>query len=72
MQVFLFHQMGKLNSGVLDQIQTDRETQTRLVSASSTAARMEVHHCKVPKIGRRRGGGGHSSRKRKKAEINTD
>lgn len=52
MQVFLFHQMGKLNSATLDRVQTDRETQTRLVSASSTAARMEVHGCEVPKIGR--------------------
>lgn len=51
MQVVLFHQMGKLNSAALDRVQTDRETQTRLVSASSTAARMEVHDCKVPKTG---------------------
>lgn len=63
MQVFLFHQMGKLNSAALDRIQTDRETQTRLVSASSAAARMEVLHCKVPKTGR--GGGGAAAEKGK-------
>lgn len=38
MQVFLFHQMGKLNSAALDRVQTDTETQTRLVSASSTCS----------------------------------
>lgn len=64
MQVLLFHQMGKLNSAALDRIQTDRETQTRLVSASSTAARMEVHNCKVPKTGR--GGGEPQQQKKKK------
>lgn len=63
MQVFLFHQMGKLNSVTLDWVQTDRETQTRLVSASSTAARMEVHGCEVPKIG---GGGTPQQQKKKK------
>lgn len=63
MQVLLFHQMGKLNPVALDRIQTDRETQTRLVSGSSTAARMEVHNCKVPKTGR---GGGAQQQKKKK------
>lgn len=70
MQVLLFHQMGKLNPVALDRIQTDRETQTRLVSGSSTAARMEVHNCKVPKTGR--GGGTAAEKEKRQRSIRAD
>lgn len=38
MQVFSFHQTGEPNSAALDRVQTDRETQMRLVSVSSTCS----------------------------------